>query len=70
MNYLVEHERAGLLSPVGDPEALASNVTRVLRDSQLASQLIAGGLEQMQQYRWEVVQQKWLKTYRALGSGA
>ena len=68
MNYLVEHERTGLLSRVGDPEALASNVSRVLRDSQLASLLIAGGLEQMQQYRWEVVQQQWLNMYRAVTS--
>src|SRR5208337_481173 len=31
MPYLVQHERTGLLSPVGDEKALAANVIRVLR---------------------------------------
>jgi glycosyltransferase involved in cell wall biosynthesis len=66
INYLVQHERTGLLSPVGDADALATNIIRVLRDPQLASRLISGGLEQLEQYRWDVVQEQWLDVYRSL----
>jgi glycosyltransferase involved in cell wall biosynthesis len=66
MNYLVHHERTGLLSPLGDAESLAANVVRVLREPELAARLISGGLDQMQQYRWEVVREQWLEIYRSL----
>jgi glycosyltransferase involved in cell wall biosynthesis len=66
INYLVQHERTGLLSSVGDADALATNIIRVLRDPQLASRLISGGLEQLEQYRWDVVQEQWLDVYRSL----
>jgi glycosyltransferase involved in cell wall biosynthesis len=69
MNYLVQHQGTGLLSPVGDAEALAANVIRVLRDPQLASSLIAGGLKQLEQYRWDVVEGQWLDIYRSLLTG-
>ena len=39
MPYLVQHERTGLLSPVGDEKALAANVVRLLRDADLAKRL-------------------------------
>jgi glycosyltransferase involved in cell wall biosynthesis len=70
MNYLVKDEETGLLSPVGDATALAANIIRVLRDQQLAAQLISGGLQKMEQFRWDVVQQQWLNTYGALKSFA
>ena len=66
MDYLVHHERTGLLSPVGDAQALAANVVRVLRGSGLAERLIAGGLEQMQKYGWDVVGRQWLQIYESL----
>jgi glycosyltransferase involved in cell wall biosynthesis len=66
MRHLVEHERTGLLSEPGDPDALAGNVIRVLRDRQLALRLSSGGQEQLRQYRWEVVHGQWLSIYRAL----
>jgi len=69
MNYLVQHEGSGLLSPVGDAEALASNAIRVLRHPQLASCLIAGGLKQLEQYRWDVVRGQWLDIYRSILTG-
>ena len=66
MNYLVQHEDTGLLSQVGNADALAANVVRVLRDQQLAARLIAGGLKQLEQYRWDVVQGQWLDIYRSI----
>jgi glycosyltransferase involved in cell wall biosynthesis len=66
MPYLVQHERTGLLSPVGDEKALAANVIRLLRDPELAHRLAENAHDESQKYTWEVVRQQWLKVYREL----
>jgi glycosyltransferase involved in cell wall biosynthesis len=66
MPYLVEHERTGLLSSVGDEKALAANVIRLLRDPALAARLAQNAHEQSRKYTWEAVREQWLNTYRAL----
>jgi glycosyltransferase involved in cell wall biosynthesis len=69
MHYLVEHGRTGLLSPMGDPAALARNVIRILQDSQLAEWLAANAHQELQRYSWPVVREQWLKVYQALAAG-
>ncbi|MFZ1919710.1 MAG: glycosyltransferase family 4 protein [Terriglobales bacterium] len=64
MLYLVEHERTGLLSPVGDEKALAANVIRLLREPELAARLAAKAFEESRKYTWEVVRGQWVKAYR------
>lgn len=64
--YLVEHERTGLLSEVGDAQALAGNVMRLLRDPELSARLASNAYDQSQSYRWPVVREQWLDTYRSL----
>jgi glycosyltransferase involved in cell wall biosynthesis len=64
MPYLVEHERTGLLSPVGDEKALAANVIRLLREPELAARLAANAFEESRKYTWEVVRGQWVKAYR------
>ena len=66
MKYVVQHESTGLLSEVGNAGALAANIVRLLRDQQLASSLVTGGLKQVEQYRWDVVQGQWLTIYQSL----
>lgn len=66
MRYLVEHGRTGLLSEPGDANALADNVLRVLRDPDLAQQLISNGLVESRRYEWESVRRQWLRVYRDL----
>ena len=66
MPYLVEHERTGLLSPVGDEKALAANVIRLLRDPALAARLAQNAHHESRNYTWEAVRQQWLNTYRGL----
>jgi L-malate glycosyltransferase len=66
MPYLVEHERTGLLSPVGDYKMLAANVIRLLRDPALAADLARNAHGESQKYTWENVREQWVNTYRAL----
>ena len=69
MPYLVEHERTGLLSPVGHEKALAANVIRLLRDANLARRLAENAHRESEKYRWDVVRQQWLEVYRRLAAG-
>jgi len=64
MPYLVEHERTGLLSPVGDERALAANLVRLLREPELASRLANNAYEESRRYTWQVVRAQWLDVYR------
>jgi L-malate glycosyltransferase len=66
IRYLVEHERTGLLSPPGDPEALAANVVRLLRDPRLAVQLALNAQEQCKRYSWNAARQQWLAVYQSI----
>jgi glycosyltransferase involved in cell wall biosynthesis len=53
--YLVEHERTGLLSPVGDSQALARNVLRIVAEPGLGRALAAAGRCETAKYSWEHV---------------
>lgn len=66
MPYLVDHERTGLLSPVGDEKALAANVIRLLREPALAAALATNAYEESQKYTWEAVREQWVELYRGL----
>jgi glycosyltransferase involved in cell wall biosynthesis len=70
MNYLVDHERTGLLSPPGDAAKLAENILRLLRDQELSSRLSANAYEESGCYRWDAVREQWLELYRAVTSGS
>jgi glycosyltransferase involved in cell wall biosynthesis len=64
--YLVEHERTGLLSAVGDEKALAANVIRLLRDPGLAARLAENAYQESRKYSWDAVREQWLEVYRGL----
>jgi len=66
MDYVVDHERTGLLSAPGDAHALAENVVRVLRDQELANQLARNAYEESRRYCWAAVREQWLARYRSL----
>jgi glycosyltransferase involved in cell wall biosynthesis len=63
---LVEHERTGLLSAVGDERALAANVIRLLGDAALAERLAWNAYQQSGKYTWDVVREQWLNVYRRM----
>lgn len=64
MPYLVQHERTGLLSAIGDEKALAANVIRLLREPQLAAALAKNAFTESRKYTWEAVRGQWVKVYR------
>ena len=48
-----EHEITALLSPPGVPDALASNISRLLEDDSLWQRLAVAGHERIQNFTWE-----------------
>jgi glycosyltransferase involved in cell wall biosynthesis len=66
MQYLIDHERTGLLSPPGDAAALAQNILRLLRDEELSARLAANAFEECNLYQWTAVREHWLRVYRKL----
>lgn len=66
MNYIVDHERTGLLSTAGDAHALAQNVLRTLKDQELSAKLSSNAYQQAQRYCWSAVRKQWLELYRSL----
>jgi len=66
MPYLVENERTGLLSAVGDEKALAANVIRLLRDPALAARLAANAQEESRKFTWELVRMQWVNAYQGV----
>lgn len=64
--YLVEHERTGLLSAVGDENALGANVIRLLRDPDLAERLANSAYEESRKYSWDAVREQWIALYRGV----
>lgn len=61
---LVTDGVCGLLAPVGDDEALARAVCRVLDDPVLAARLRDGGLAAARACDWDNVRPQWLAAYR------
>jgi glycosyltransferase involved in cell wall biosynthesis len=47
------HDRTALVSPIKDPEALAANIVRLVRDPELRLRLARQGRELMRQFTWE-----------------
>jgi glycosyltransferase involved in cell wall biosynthesis len=56
----------GLLAPVGDHDAIARQVLRLLGDQALVDRLTKAALASCAAYRWEVVREQWLAVYRRL----
>ena len=61
---MLEHGVCGLLVEVGDADAMAREVCRVLEDRALAERLAQAGLAEAQKYTWPRVGALWLEAYR------
>jgi glycosyltransferase involved in cell wall biosynthesis len=56
----------GLLAPVGDHDAIAHQVVRLLGDQSLVDRLTEAAFASCAAYRWEVVRGQWLSLYHRL----
>jgi glycosyltransferase involved in cell wall biosynthesis len=67
---LVQDGITGLLTPVGQPEAIAGAVRRLLEEPGLALTLADAAYRRfMAEYTWEAVRAQWLACYAALEDG-
>jgi glycosyltransferase involved in cell wall biosynthesis len=66
---LVRHEHDALLAPVGDADALADQVRRVLTEPGLAAHLSRNGRESAAQHDWSVVLPMWQELFQEVVRG-
>lgn len=64
--FIVEDQKTGLLSSVGNAAQLSANIIRLLDDPDLASSLAARARLECAKYSWSTVEQQWLRVYREL----
>ena len=68
---IVRPGNTGLLVPPGDAPALAAAVSRILRDSTLASDLRARGRRAAEaEFAWDAVADRYVAVFRAVGGTA
>ena len=60
----------GLLAPAGAPDAVSTQVIRLLQDQALVGRLTEAARAFCQDLRWPVVRQQWLALYRELAGAA
>jgi len=56
----------GLLSPCGNPDAVAAAIFRFVEDGELAQRLTTAARASCEQYRWSAVRAQWISLYRQL----
>ncbi len=64
--YVVEHEKTALMVEVGDAKGMAKEVARLLENPTLYRRLAENGREDVRQYAWPHVREKWLGLYHRL----
>jgi L-malate glycosyltransferase len=63
MPELVDHEKTGMLAPVGDAQKLAENVLKVISNADLRQEIVKGAHEKMRNYTRQKVANEMLEIY-------
>ncbi|RTL26574.1 MAG: glycosyltransferase family 1 protein [Rhodocyclaceae bacterium] len=61
--FIAEHGRTALLIPARSPERMAEAMLELLLDEYTAQRLAAAAREEVEQYAWPVIREKWLAAY-------
>jgi D-inositol-3-phosphate glycosyltransferase len=69
LTFTIDDEDTGLLTPYGEPDALAAAITRLLSDPIERAQIGAAGRCAAQRYSWDSVATSVLSLYQRLASG-
>lgn len=64
--YILRHEVTGLIVPVGEPVAMAAAALRILQDRRYASHLRAAAFQEVQQYAWTRIKDRWAALYASV----
>ena len=64
--YIVRHGETGMVVPRGDFEQMANCALELLRNPQLARELVSQGREEVKKYSWNATKHSWLKAYDSL----
>ena len=64
--YILRHEVSGLIVPAGDASAMAAALLRLAGDIRLASRLSAAAFQEVQQYAWPRIRERWAAVYAAV----
>jgi glycosyltransferase involved in cell wall biosynthesis len=68
--FILRHDVCGILVPPGDQMAMAAAALRLLRDRAYANRLSQAALQEVQQYTWPQVRQRWAAVYASARAGA
>jgi glycosyltransferase involved in cell wall biosynthesis len=63
---ILRHGQDGLLAPIGNHDAVAAQILKVLADQSLATRLSESAFKHSQQFAWHVVRQRWLDVYEGV----
>jgi glycosyltransferase involved in cell wall biosynthesis len=66
--FIVEQGETALLVERDNTEAMAAAIVQLASDAALRKRLAENGLNEVQQYAWKVVRDKWLALYRSHGA--
>jgi glycosyltransferase involved in cell wall biosynthesis len=61
--YIVRHGETGMVVPRGNFEQMANCALELLRNPQLARELVSQGHEEVKKYSWNATKHSWLKAY-------
>lgn len=64
--WVVDDGKTGMLVPCGEPERMAGEALRLLRDEAAGRRLVAQAREEVKRYAWPAVRAQWLGLYRRL----
>ena len=63
--FIAEHGRTALLVPARSPGQMAAAMLELLLDTEKARRLSTAAGEEVKQYAWPVIREKWLSAYRS-----
>ena len=63
---MVEHEQTGMLAPVGDWQALANHIIRILEDHKLRQHIVDGATEKLKKFSKQATAEKTLAVYKRI----
>ncbi len=64
--YILENNKTALFTEVNNPQAMATQIHKLLDSPELHQALIKNGLQEVQQYTWTEVKELWLSLYKSV----